>query len=136
MAVAVGSAGYPAKRIVETALNAKKPVVTANKALLAAHGQKLAALAERAQVALNFEASVAGGIPIVKTLREGLNGASFTRIYGILNGTCNYMLSRMEQERLSYEACLRDAQALGYAEADPTFDVEGYDTAQKLAILA
>jgi homoserine dehydrogenase len=136
MVEVVGGSGDPAKTIVETALGAKKPVVTANKALLAAHGQKLAALAERANVALNFEASVAGGIPIVKTLREGLNGASFNRIYGILNGTCNYMLTRMEQERLSYEACLRDAQALGYAEADPTFDVEGYDTAQKLAILA
>jgi homoserine dehydrogenase len=132
----IGGAGDPAKRAVETALSAGKAVVTANKALLAAHGQKLAALAERHRVALNFEASVAGGIPIVKTLREGLNGASFTRIYGILNGTCNYMLTRMEQDRLSFEACLRDAQALGYAEADPTFDVEGQDTAQKLAILA
>jgi len=87
-------------------------------------------------VALNFEASVAGGIPIVKTLREGLNGASFERIYGILNGTCNYILTRMEQERLSFADCLKEAQRLGYAEADPTFDVEGHDTAQKLAILA
>jgi homoserine dehydrogenase len=132
----MGGAGDPAKRAVETALAAGKAVVTANKALLAAHGQKLAALAEKNRVALNFEASVAGGIPIVKTLREGLNGASFNRIYGILNGTCNYMLTRMEQERMAYADCLRDAQALGYAEADPTFDVEGYDTAQKLAILA
>jgi homoserine dehydrogenase len=132
----IGGAGDPAKRAMETALAAGKPVVTANKALLAAHGQKLAALAEKNHVALNFEASVAGGIPIVKTLREGLNGASFNRIYGILNGTCNYMLTRMEQDRLAYADCLRDAQALGYAEADPTFDVEGYDTAQKLAILA
>ncbi len=132
----MGGAGDPAKAAVETALAAGKPVVTANKALLAAHGQKLAALAERKGVALNFEASVAGGIPIVKTLREGLNGASFTRIYGILNGTCNYILSRMEQDRLPFDEILRDAQRLGYAEADPTFDVEGYDTAQKLAILA
>jgi homoserine dehydrogenase len=132
----IGGAGDPAKRIVETALGAGKPVVTANKALLAAHGQKLAALAERQKVALNFEASVAGGIPIVKTLREGLNGASFNRIYGILNGTCNYMLTRMGEERIGYAECLREAQALGYAEADPTFDVEGHDTAQKLAILA
>jgi homoserine dehydrogenase len=132
----MGGAGDPAKRAVETALAAGKPVVTANKALLAAHGQKLAALAERRGVALNFEASVAGGIPIVKTLREGLNGASFTRIYGILNGTCNYILSRMEQDRLTFDDCLREAQRLGYAEADPTFDVEGHDTAQKLAILA
>jgi len=132
----MGGAGDPAKNAVETALAAGKPVVTANKALLAAHGQKLAALAERKGVALNFEASVAGGIPIVKTLREGLNGASFTRIYGILNGTCNYILSRMEQDRLPFEEILRDAQRLGYAEADPTFDIEGHDTAQKLAILA
>ena len=132
----MGGAGDPAKRAVETALAAGKPVVTANKALLATHGQKLAALAERKHVALNFEAAVAGGIPIVKTLREGLNGASFSRIYGILNGTCNYILSRMEQDRLPFDDILRDAQRLGYAEADPTFDVEGHDTAQKLAILA
>jgi homoserine dehydrogenase len=132
----MGGAGDPAKSAVEAALAAGKPVVTANKALLAVHGQKLAALAERNNVALNFEAAVAGGIPIVKTLREGLNGASFTRIYGILNGTCNYILSRMESDRLPFDEILRDAQRLGYAEADPTFDVEGHDTAQKLAILA
>jgi len=132
----IGGAGDPAKRAVETALAAGKSVVTANKALLARHGQKLAALAERRGVALNFEAAVAGGIPIVKTLREGLNGAAFTRIYGILNGTCNYILTRMEQDRLGFADCLRAAQQLGYAEADPTFDIEGYDTAQKLAILA
>jgi homoserine dehydrogenase len=132
----MGGAGDPAKSAVEAALAAGKPVVTANKALLAAHGQRLAALAERKGVALNFEAAVAGGIPIVKTLREGLNGASFSRIYGILNGTCNYILSRMEADRLPFDEILRDAQRLGYAEADPTFDVEGHDTAQKLAILA
>jgi homoserine dehydrogenase len=132
----IGGAGNPAKRAVETALAAGKPVVTANKALLASHGHKLAMLAERHNVALNFEASVAGGIPIVKTLREGLNGNSFTRIYGILNGTCNYILSRMEQDRLAFDGCLREAQRLGYAEADPSFDVEGHDTAQKLSILA
>ena len=132
----MGGAGDPAKSAVETALADGKHVVTANKALLARHGQKLAALAERKHVALNFEASVGGGIPIVKTLREGLNGASFARIYGILNGTCNYILSRMEQDRLAFDDCLRDAQRLGYAEADPSFDVEGHDTAQKLSILA
>ena len=132
----MGGAGDPAKRAVETALASSKPVVTANKAMLAAHGQKLAAIAERHQVALNFEASVCAGIPIVKTLREGLGGNSFTRIYGILNGTCNYILSRMEQERLAFDDCLRDAQRLGYAEADPSFDIEGHDTAQKLSILA
>jgi homoserine dehydrogenase len=132
----IGGEGDPAKLAVETALAAGKAVVTANKALLARHGQKLAALAERHRVALNFEASVAGGIPIVKTLREGLNGNSFTRIYGILNGTCNYILSRMEEDRLAFDECLREAQRLGYAEADPSFDVEGHDTAQKLSILA
>ena len=132
----IGGAGDPARRAVETALAAGKPVVTANKALLARHGHRLAVLAERHQVALNFEASVAGGIPIVKTLRESLNGDAVTRIYGILNGTCNYILSRMERDRLAFADCLREAQRLGYAEADPSFDVEGHDTAQKLAILA
>ena len=132
----IGGAGDPAKRAVETALASGVAVVTANKALLARHGQKLATLAERQQVALNFEASVCAGIPIVKTLREGLNGNSFSRIYGILNGTCNYILSRMEQDRIAFKDCLRDAQRLGYAEADPSFDIEGHDTAQKLSILA
>jgi homoserine dehydrogenase len=87
-------------------------------------------------VALNFEAAVGGAIPVVKTLREGLAGNAFARISGILNGTCNYILTRMEREKLSFADCLADAQKLGYAEADPTFDVEGHDTAQKLAILA
>jgi homoserine dehydrogenase len=132
----IGGAGDPARRAVETALGTRKPVVTANKALLARHGHRLAVLAERHEVALNFEASVAGGIPIVKTLREGLNGDAVTRIYGILNGTCNYILSRMEEDRLAFADCLREAQRLGYAEADPSFDVEGHDAAQKLAILA
>jgi homoserine dehydrogenase len=132
----IGGAGDPAKAAVEAALSSGKSVVTANKALLARHGQKLAALAERQGVALNFEASVAGGIPIIKTLREGLNGNTFARVYGILNGTCNYILSRMEQDRLAFADCLREAQRLGYAEADPTFDIEGHDTAQKLSILA
>jgi len=132
----MGGADDPAKRAVETALAAGKSVVTANKALLAKHGVALAKLAERHHVALNFEAAVAGGIPIVKTLREGLVGNKLARIYGILNGTCNYILTRMEQEGLSFADCLADAQRLGYAEADPTFDIEGHDTAQKLAILA
>ena len=114
----------------------EKSVVTANKALLARHGVALAALAEKNNVALNFEAAVGGAIPIVKTLREGLAGNSLARIYGILNGTCNYILTRMEQEKLSFAECLKEAQRLGYAEADPTFDIEGHDTAQKLAILA
>lgn len=132
----MGGEGDPAKAAVEAALAAGKSVVTANKALLAKHGVALAALAEQKQIALNFEAAVAGAIPIVKTLREGLAGNTITRVYGILNGTCNYILTRMEQEGLSFADCLKDAQRLGYAEADPTFDVEGFDTAQKLAILA
>jgi homoserine dehydrogenase len=132
----MGGAGDPAKGAIEAALSAGKSVVTANKALLAAHGVSLAALSEKQKVALNFEAAVAGGIPIVKTLREGLVGNKLARIYGILNGTCNYILTRMEQEGLSFEDCLKDAQRLGYAEADPTFDIEGHDTAQKLSILA
>jgi homoserine dehydrogenase len=131
----VGGSDGPARAAVEAALSAGKAVVTANKALLAHHGVALAALAEEKGVALAFEASSAGGIPIVKTLREALAGNNVTRLYGILNGTCNYILSRMEMEGLTFEACLKDAQRLGYAEADPTFDVEGYDTAHKLAIL-
>jgi len=132
----MGGDGDPAKQAVETALAAGKPVVTANKALLARHGVALAALAEQHGVALNFEAAVGGAIPIVKTLRERFSGNSFARVYGILNGTCNYILTRMEQEKLSFAECLKDAQRLGYAEADPTFDVDGFDTAQKLAIVA
>jgi len=132
----MGGEGDPARRAVEAALATKKSVVTANKALLARHGLVLATLAERNHAALNFEAAVAGGIPIVKTLREGLVGNSLTRIYGILNGTCNYILTRMEQESCSFARCLEEAQRLGYAEADPSFDIEGHDTAQKLAILA
>ena len=131
----IGGAEGPAKAVVEAALGAGKTVVTANKALLARHGAALAALAEAHGVALAYEAAVAGGIPVIKTLREGLPGNAVARVYGILNGTCNYILSRMEREGLTFEACLKDAQALGYAEADPTFDVEGFDTAHKLAIL-
>src|SRR5262249_12414217 len=132
----IGGAGGPAQSAGENALAARKPGVTANKAPLAGPRPKHAAPAPRQHAAVEFAASVAGGIPIVKTLREGLNGNSFTRIYGILNGTCNYILSRMEEERISFEDCLREAQTLGYAEADPSFDVEGHDTAQKLSILA
>ncbi|RFB80969.1 homoserine dehydrogenase [Methylovirgula sp. 4M-Z18] len=131
----VGGDEGSARLSVEAALAAGKPVVTANKALLAKHGLSLAKMAENKHVALAYEASVAGGIPIVKTLREGLAGNSIERVYGILNGTCNYILSRMEAEGLSFEDCLREAQRLGYAEADPTFDIGGFDTAHKLAIL-
>jgi len=132
----MGGSGDPAKTAVEYALASGKSVVTANKALLAKHGFKMAQLAEKAGVALNYEAAVGAAIPVIKTLREGLAGNAINRIYGILNGTCNYILTRMEQEGLSYADCLKDAQRLGYAEADPTFDVEGLDTAQKLALLA
>jgi homoserine dehydrogenase len=132
----MGGDGDPAKLAVKTALAAGKAVVTANKALLARHGVELAAVAEKHGVALNFEAAIGGAIPIVKTLREGVSGNSFARVYGILNGTCNYILTRMEQEKLSFAECLKDAQRLGYAEADPTFDVDGFDTAQKLALIA
>ena len=131
----MGGSEGAAREAVEAALAAGKSVVTANKALLAAHGMALAKLAEDKHVALAFEASVAGGIPIVKTLREGLAGNQIVRVYGILNGTCNYILSRMELEGLSFEACLKEAQRLGYAEADPTFDIGGFDSANKLAIL-
>ena len=131
----VGGAEGPAKAAVEAAIASGKHVVTANKALLARHGAALARAAEAKGVALAYEASVAGGIPVIKAIREGLAGNAVARVYGILNGTCNYILSRMEAEGLTFEACLKDAQALGYAEADPTFDVEGFDTAHKLAIL-
>jgi homoserine dehydrogenase len=132
----MGGDGDPAKRCVETALAAGKSVVTANKALLARHGLELAALAERNGAALNFEAAIGGAIPIVKTLREGMCGNPIGRVYGIFNGTCNYILTRMEQEKIGFADCLKDAQRLGYAEADPAFDIEGFDTAQKLALVA
>jgi homoserine dehydrogenase len=131
----IGGEEGPAKAAVEAALASGKAVVTANKALLARHGNALAAAAETAGLPLAFEASVAGGIPIVKTLREALPGNRVTRIQGILNGTCNYILSRMETEKLPFAQVLADAQRLGYAEADPSFDVDGHDTAHKLAIL-
>ena len=131
----MGGEGDPAKAAVEAALAAGKPVVTANKALLARHGVALARLAEKHDAALCFEAAVAGGIPIVKTLCQGLGGSRVLRIYGILNGTCNYILTRMHKERLSFAECLKEAQKLGYAEANPTFDIGGFDTAHKLAIL-
>jgi homoserine dehydrogenase len=132
----LGGADGAAYESVKTALNRGLPVVTANKAMIARHGIELAAIAEDKGVALSFEASTAGGIPIVKTLREAMAGNAIRRIYGILNGTCNYILSRMETDGLSFESCLAEAQRLGYAEADPTFDIGGFDTAHKLAILA
>ena len=132
----MGGSGDPALSAIEAALKSGKSVVTANKALIARHGLRLAKAAEKHGGALNFEAAVGAAIPVIKTLREGLAGTGINRVYGILNGTCNYILTRMEQEGLSFAECLKDAQRLGYAEANPSFDVDGHDTAQKLAILA
>jgi homoserine dehydrogenase len=131
----IGGDDGPAHAAVKAALQAGRHVVTANKALLSRHGVALAEIAEKKGVLLNYEAAVAGGIPVIKTMREALAGNSVSRVFGILNGTCNYILTRMEAEGLSFDACLKDAQRLGYAEADPTFDIEGHDTAHKLSIL-
>jgi homoserine dehydrogenase len=132
----IGGEDGPALAAVRAALEIGRPVVTANKALLARHGVALARLAEESAAQLGFEAAVAGGIPVIKTLREGLGSARIARVYGIMNGTCNYILTRMGNEGIGFAECLVDAQKLGYAEADPTFDVGGFDTAHKLAILA
>lgn len=132
----IGGEDGPALAAVKAALEIGRPVVTANKALLARHGVALARLAEESGAQLGFEAAVAGGIPVIKTLREGLGSARIARVYGIMNGTCNYILTRMGNEGITFAECLKDAQKLGYAEADPTFDVGGFDTAHKLAILA
>ncbi|MDX8482249.1 homoserine dehydrogenase [Mesorhizobium sp. VK24D] len=131
----IGGDEGPAHASVKAALEAGRHVVTANKALLAKHGVALAEIAEKKGVLLNYEAAVAGGIPVIKTMREAMAGNQVTRVFGILNGTCNYILTRMEAEGISFDACLKDAQRLGYAEADPTFDIEGHDTAHKLSIL-
>jgi len=132
----IGGAKGAAFAAVKAGLERGLPVVTANKAMLAAHGLELAALSEERQAPLFYEAAVGGGIPVIKTLRESLAGNAIQRVSGILNGTCNYILSRMEIEKLPFDACLAEAQRLGYAEADPTFDIGGFDTAHKLAILA
>jgi homoserine dehydrogenase len=131
----IGGDSGPAKDAVEAAIASGKHVITANKALLAHHGAALARAAEAKNVALNFEAAVAGGIPVIKTLREGLVGNSVKKIFGIMNGTCNYILTKMGNEGRSFADVLKEAQALGYAEADPTFDVGGFDTAHKLAVI-
>jgi homoserine dehydrogenase len=132
----IGGADGPALALCRAALGAGKPVVTANKALLAQHGAELARLAEANGVTIGFEAAVAGGIPIVKTLREALAGNRISRVYGILNGTCNYILTTMRESGRDFEDVLREAQQLGYAEADPCFDIDGVDAAHKLALLA
>jgi homoserine dehydrogenase len=132
----IGGADGTARSVVETALTHGKPVVTANKALMARHGSALARLAEAKGASLGFEAAVAGGIPVIKTLREGLAANTFTRIYGILNGTCNYILTTMRESGRDFADVLAEAQKLGYAEADPGFDIDGVDAAHKLAILS
>lgn len=132
----IGGAQGSAKAAVEAAIEAGRHVVTANKALVALHGAELAVLAEEKGVALNYEAAVAGGIPIIKAMREGLISNQITSVSGILNGTCNYILTEMEATGRDFADVLADAQRLGYAEADPTFDIGGIDAAHKLAILA
>lgn len=132
----MGGSDGPAKVAVEAALAAGRHVVTANKALVAHHGANLASIAEKSGAALNFEAAVAGGIPIIKAMREGLVANSIVSVAGILNGTCNYILTEMENTGADFADVLREAQKLGYAEADPSFDVGGTDAAHKLAILA
>ena len=132
----IGGDSGPAKDSVEAALAAGKHVVTANKALLAHHGQALAEAAEGAGVSLRYEAAVAGGIPVIKALTEGLAGNEIRRVMGVMNGTCNYILTRMENAGLTYEEAFAEADGLGYLEADPTLDVGGIDAGHKLAILA
>lgn len=131
----IGGSDGMAKALCESGLQHAKHIVTANKALIAHHGTSLAHLAERNKVSLNYEAAVAGGIPIIKALRESFAGNKVTRLYGILNGTCNYILTNMRETGRDFDVILSEAQDLGYAEADPTFDVDGIDAAHKLAIL-
>jgi homoserine dehydrogenase len=133
---AIGGSDGQAAALVRAALAAGKPVVTANKALLALHGAELAAAAEAKGIALGFEAAVAGGIPAIKAIREGLAANDIVRITGILNGTCNYILTTMRERGREFAEALAEAQKLGYAEADPAFDIDGVDAAHKLAILA
>ncbi|MFC3616034.1 homoserine dehydrogenase [Lutimaribacter marinistellae] len=132
----MGGSDGPAKAATEAALAAGKDVVTANKALLAIHGQALAEAAEAAGRVIRFEAAVAGGIPVIKALTEGLAGNEITRVMGVMNGTCNYILTRMESEGLGYNALFDECARLGFLEADPQLDVGGIDAAHKLAILS
>jgi homoserine dehydrogenase len=132
----MGGEDGPAKAAAEAALNAGKDVVTANKAMLAIHGNALAEQAEANNLVLRYEAAVAGGIPVIKTLTEGLAGNEITRVMGVMNGTCNYILTRMENAGLPYEEVFAEANDLGYLEADPTLDVGGIDAGHKLALLA
>lgn len=132
----IGGSDGPAVALVREAISRGKGVVTANKAMIAHHGLELAAAAEKAGTPLKYEAAVAGGIPIIKAIREGAAANRIDRVYGILNGTCNYILTEMEEKGAAFADVLGEAQRLGYAEADPTFDIDGIDAAHKLAILA
>ncbi len=132
----MGGSEGPAKDATEAAIASGKDVVTANKALLALHGQALAEAAEDKSLALRFEAAVAGGIPVIKSLTEGLAGNQITRVMGVMNGTCNYILTRMENAGLSYQEAFDEADGLGYLEADPNLDVGGIDAAHKLTLLS
>tara|TARA_A100001234_G_scaffold130408_1_gene114387 strand:+ start:1487 stop:2785 length:1299 start_codon:yes stop_codon:yes gene_type:complete len=132
----VGGSEGVAKDLVEKAITNGKSVITANKALVATHGNNIGELVAKHDVMFGYEAAVAGGIPIIKTIREGLASNRLSKIYGILNGTCNYILSVMRETGQEFEDILADAQRLGYAEADPSFDVDGVDAAHKLAILS
>lgn len=125
-----------AREMILTALRLGKPVVTANKALLSAHGEALFAAAAKAGTNLYYEASVAGGIPIIKALRDGFVGNRIPHLYGIVNGTCNYILTRMQQEGAGFDEVLKEAQRLGYAEAEPSLDIDGWDSQHKVGILA
>ena len=130
----IGGDENPSKSIVEKSLLNKKHVVTANKALIAKHGHYLALLAEEQQVCLNFEAAVAGAIPIIKAIKESLSGNVISKVYGVVNGTCNYIITQMEKEK-EYTSIFKKAQQLGYVEKDPQLDVGGIDSAHKISIL-
>lgn len=132
----IGGAEGTAREVAESVLKNGKHLVTANKALIATHGAELAAKAEKAKVNVLFEAAVAGGIPVIKTIREALASNQLSLVYGILNGTCNFILTRMEESGLRFAEALREAQELGYAEGDPSADIDGHDAANKLAILS
>ena len=132
----VGGSDGPALTLARETLSNGRALVTANKAMIAHHGAELAALAEARNAALKFEAAVAGGIPVIQGLRDGAAANRIDRVYGILNGTCNFILSTMEREGLDFAEVLADAQAKGFAEADPSFDIDGIDAAHKLSILA
>ena len=132
----IGGSSGAAYKLVKTAIENKKHIITANKALLAIHGNELVKLAEKYNVSISYEAAIAGGIPIVKTVRENLKYNNISKIYGILNGTCNYILTKMEKEGKDFSLVLKDAQKLGFAELDPTFDIKGIDAAHKITLLS